>query len=247
MASGTYNFSPGTGGLIVGAFRRIQVARSQILAGHIADAVHEANLMQAEWSNGGPNLWTVENLTIQLIAGQGTYDIPPNTNDIVDAYISINETAQPYDANNDASTDANVLDPAKSVGPDRFIDSLGRTEFAQIPDKNVPGQPSSYWFQKGEAPKISFWPIPDQAMTFNYWRLRQIQDAKLVGGGAPDVPYLWLDAYTAGIAYRLSRIYAPALEQQRKMDAMEAWTKAAGQDTENVPLVFAPAIGSYWS
>ena len=37
-------------------------------------------------------------------------------------------------------------------------------------------------------------------------------------GGKAAVPYWWLNAYVADLAHRLSRIYAPNLEQLRKAD-----------------------------
>jgi hypothetical protein len=73
-----------------------------------------------------------------------------------------------------------------------------------------------------------------------------MQDANLSGGETPDIPYRWLDALCAGLSHRLARIYAPTLEQLRKADADEAWKVAATQDTENVPLVLAPNLRSYY-
>ena len=74
----------------------------------------------------------------------------------------------------------------------------------------------------------------------------QIEDAALTSGQTPDIPYLWLDAMVAGLSYRLARIYAPALEMQRKADAKEAWDIAAEQNVENVPVKISPAIGRYF-
>ena len=88
--------------------------------------------------------------------------------------------------------------------------------------------------------------MPDQAYQFNFWRLRQIQDANPANAGMPDIPYLWIDAFTAGLSHRLSRIYAPPLEQARKADADEAWLIAASQDVEDVPLFIAPDVGAYY-
>ncbi len=73
-----------------------------------------------------------------------------------------------------------------------------------------------------------------------------MQDANLPGGETPDVPYRWIDAIVAGLAHRLSRIYAPQMEQLRKADAVDAWTTAATQDVENVALTLAPSIGLYY-
>jgi hypothetical protein len=74
-----------------------------------------------------------------------------------------------------------------------------------------------------------------------------MQDANLPGGETPDLPYLWLDWFIAGMAHRLARPYATTeIEKMRKADAVEAWTIAATQNTENVPLTLAPMISGYY-
>lgn len=81
-----------------------------------------------------------------------------------------------------------------------------------------------------------------------------MQDANLPGGETPSVPYRWLDALVAGLAFRLGRIYPPqmpnmdpmAFRSALKADADEAWKSAAEQDVENVPLVLAPSLSRYY-
>jgi len=50
----------------------------------------------------------------------------------------------------------------------------------------------------------------------------------------------------AGLAYRLARIYAPALEDKRKTDYMEAWQIAADSDLENTPVRIIPRLSGYY-
>jgi hypothetical protein len=61
-----------------------------------------------------------------------------------------------------------------------------------------------------------------------------------------EIPYLWFDAFVAGLAYRLARIYNPQLEQIRKADAEEAWQQAASQNVENVDLYISPGLAFYF-
>ena len=65
-------------------------------------------------------------------------------------------------------------------------------------------------------------------------------------GETMDIPYLWLDAYVAGMAHRFARVYKPELEAVRKADAKEAWEIAAAQNTENTPLVLATQVSGYY-
>ena len=85
------------------------------------------------------------------------------------------------------------------------------------------------WSERSISPTVTFWPVPDSngPYTFDYFSVTQIQDANLAGGETPDLPYRWLDALVAGLSHRLARIYAPALEDKRKVDALRSLDWAA--------------------
>lgn len=223
--SGTFLFNPSNNEIIAQAFARIRVRRTEILAPHIQDAVMELNSMFSSMDNMGPNLWTVDLQTINLIQGQATYSVPSNTIQILDVYISFG-----------------------SPSTDRILYSLSRTEYASLSNKTSQGFPSQYWFDRLISPTITFYLTPDGngPYTANYYRFRQIQDSQVANGATAEVPQRWYDAIIAGLAHRLSRIYAPELEQIRKMDAEEAWRIAATQDVENTPLNIMPGLGTYW-
>lgn len=240
-------FQPTAAEIVLQAFRRIAIHRTQITIEHLTDARNELNLLQVEWANSGPNLWEVDNQTITLVPGQAVYDIDPGTIDILDAYVTDTVSTQPYDADNQATTDANVWNMPNAPTVDRIMTGLGRSEYMSLPQKQDQGSPTSFWYQKGIAQKISIWPVPMSAALFTYWRMRQIAGASLQNAATPELPYLWLDAAVAGLAHRLSRIYAPPLEPRRQADADAAWLKAAKTDTENVPLLITPDVGGYWA
>jgi hypothetical protein len=82
--------------------------------------------------------------------------------------------------------------------------------------------------------------------TMSYYRYRQIQDANPQQGGQAEIPYLWLDAFAAGMAHRLSRHYNPPVEDKRKADYVEAYGLASKQGTENVPLFISPGLSGYY-
>lgn len=226
--TGTFNFAPGAGEVVLNAFSRIGIRGPALSADHMQTARAEANFLQAEWSNKGPNLWAVDLQSVALIAGQATYTVPPETVMILDAYITTTYSG--------ASSN------------DRVIVPVSRTEYASYPDKTQQAPPTCYWFDRLIAPTITLWAAPDIAATYtlNYYRYRQIQDAALAGGMGLELPFLWLDAAAAGLAHRLSRHFAPSLEQLRKADAIEAYGIAAEQNVEGVPLYIAPMIAGYY-
>ena len=225
VTSGTYNFAPSLGEVVLNAYARIGVRRTEIAQTHLADARMEANLLLAKISNLQPNLWTVDLQALPLLQGASTYTVPAETVMILDAYIRYG-----------------------SPSTDRSIYPISRSEYSTYPNKNTQAFPTIFWFDRLISPTITLWPVPDGngPYTLFYYRVRQVQDAEYSNGQNIEIPYLWLDAFTAGLAYRLARIYAPSLEGQRKMDADEAWQQAATQNVENVNLVMSPGLSSYF-
>ena len=226
-ATGTYGFFPTTGELIVAAFRRIQIHRAELLTEHFTDAKTETNLMQVQWANLGPLVWTVDVQTITLAAGQSVYTIPPETVMLLDVYIST--------PNGDGTTS------------DRIITPLSRTEYASMPNKSGGGSPTSFWYDRTSAPTITLWPVPDGSeTTLSYYRFSQIQDATTANASTPQVLYLCLDAYVAGLAHRMARLYKPELEGVREADAAKAVNLMFNQLVENVPLYIGVQSQNYW-
>ena len=223
--SATYTFAPGIGEIGLNALSRIQIRPPAITQDHMIAMRMEGNLLQAQWSNQGVTLWSVDLQTMPLVQGTATYSVPANTVMILDAYISTG-----------------------SPPTNRYISPFSRTDFASLGNPTSQGFSTVFWFDRLIAPTITLWPVPDGSgpYTLSYWRYRQIQDAEYANGGNAEIPYLFLDAWAAGLAHRLSRHYAPSLEQLRKADAVEAFQIASAQNTENVPMYISPQIGNYY-
>lgn len=229
-SSGTYDFSISNGEVVLAAYERIKIFAPSIRISHMMTARRELNFLLAEAANKQVNLWKVDKVSVPLINGQSAYNVDPKTVMILDAWITTG-VSSPTDAN------------------DIYITPISRTEYASFANKQTPGRPTCYWFDRLIAPIVTMWPVPNQSnnFVFNYYRCIQMQDAGLAGGETPDLPYLWLDWFVAGMAHRLSRPYSTMdVEKQRKADAVEAWTIAATQNTENVPMTLSPNISSYY-
>lgn len=86
--SGTWAFFPAYGDFVLEAFDRIQKRASSLTQAELVSAYRSINLALSTWNNyAGPNLWTRELNTIQLTAGQPTYNLPSNTIQMLDVYI----------------------------------------------------------------------------------------------------------------------------------------------------------------
>jgi hypothetical protein len=225
--SGTYNYAPSLGELVLNAYGRIQLRPPALVAQHWLDARTESNLLQLEWANRGVQLWTVDPQSQLLTAGTSTYSVPSNTMAILDVYISTTSGGRTTD---------------------RLILGVSRSDYAAQPNKLAQGPPTMWWFDRLISPTITLWPVPDTGgpYTLNYYRYRLIQDALIANGVQPEMPIRWLDACTAGLSHRLARLHAPQLEQLRGGDAERAWGFASTQDVELVPIRIQPMIGDYY-
>lgn len=225
--SGSYNFSPSAGEIVLAAYQRIAIRPTELLITHLSTAALELNLLFQKMNNLQPNLFTVDLQALPITQGNATYSLPAETVMITNAYISVGSGTSKIDT---------------------LIWPLSQTEYASIANKSAQGKPTTFWFNRVISPTITLYLTPDGngPYTIYYYRVRQIQDATLPSGVNVEVPPRWLDALVAGLAHRLARIYQPQLEQIRKADADEAWAIAATQDTENVALNINPGLGGYY-
>ncbi len=223
--SQSYSWAPAFSDLIIAAYGRCQIRRTAITVDHLHDAAMAANLMQSDWSNEQVNLWTVDLQTISLLPGVATYDVDPATVMIMGSYIST------------------------GIGPqkDRIITSIDRDTYASYPDKGTPGNPTVYWYNAQIQPQITLWQPPDdhEPRTLKFYRARQMQDAVMPFGMQAEVPYRFLEAYVAGLAFKLSELYAPARMQELAAAAKAKFDRAKERDVENAPLRIVPAMSIY--
>lgn len=187
-----------------------------------------SNMMLARWSNQGVNLWAVDLITVPLVQGQATYSVDADTVMILDAYMEIdNGSGQPID---------------------RIILPISRTEYASYPNKEQQGFTTTYWFDRLISPTVTLWPVPDgtSAQYLKYYRVRRIQDSNYTNGQQVEVPYLWLEAFAYGLAYRLAQIWSPAIAQTIKPMADESYAIAADQNVEQAQQYISPQISGYF-
>jgi len=183
------------------------------------------NLLFADWANRGINMWCFEQGTITLVAGTATYDLPSDTVDLLEHVIRTGAGS--------ASTQA-----------DLNITRISVSTYATIPNKLQQARPIQVWIERRQsAPRITVWPVPDNTTTYTfvYWRLRRIDDA---GGGVNtmDVPFRFLNAMVAGLAYYLALKVPGGMERVGLLKAQydEAWTLASEEDREKAAVRFVP-------
>lgn len=225
--TGTTTYSPSTGNLVLSAYARLQMRRTELTQQHLEDALQEANFLQVEFINRQPNLWTSELLQIPLVAGTATYNLPASLICFMAVYITTSGGG--------------------GGAIDRICAPLSTYEYSALPNKTVESFPNQYWFNRQITPQITMWPVPDNSQTYtlNMQYLRQLDDAGLASGTTPQIPYRWIDAFVAGLASRLAQIYKPEMSTILDAKAERSWQIAAKEDTEDVPLYVMPGLNWY--
>lgn len=226
--SGTYAFNPSLGELTLYAYNMAGVRNTALLQEHMQAAKMATNMMLASWANQGVNLWAVDLITVPLVQGQATYSVDGNTVMILDAYMEIdNGSSQPID---------------------RIILPISRTEYASYPNKEQQGFTTTYWFDRLISPTVTLWPVPDgtSAQYLKYYRVRQIQDSNFTNGQTVEIPYLWLEAFADGLAYRLAKIWNPPIAVGLKAIADQSYDIAARQNIEQAQQYISPQISGYY-
>lgn len=225
--SGTASWTPDIAEIIEEAYERAGV---EIRTGYqFKSARRSLNLLFQEWANKGLNLWTVEAGDIMLDYGVGEYDLPDDTVDIIEHVIRQNEG-----------------NPATQV--DLVIPRIALPTFAAIPNKLTTGRPIQvYVDRQAPTPKIHVWPTPNMADTyiFRYWRLRRIQDTGQPGSNTVDMPFRFVPAIVAGLAYYLALKTPEAMDRVSLLKTLydEAFQEAADEDRDRSPVRFIPHMG----
>lgn len=239
--SGTTTFNLNLNELVEEAFER---CGSELRTGYdLRTARRSLNLLTIEWANRGINLWTIEQGSIPLTLGTITYSLPVDTIDLLDHVVRTGTGQNQNDIN---------------------ITRISESTYSTIPNKNAQGRPIQVWInrQSGASypdglippgveisyPSINVWPAPNLSnyYTFVYWRLRRIQDAGTGGTATQDIPFRFLPAMVAGLAYYLS-MKIPNVDPNRRMelksDYEQQFQMAADEDREKASLRLAPRVG----
>jgi hypothetical protein len=220
--SGVANFNLDLTEIVEEAFERVG---SEMRTGYdLRTARRSMNLMFADWANRGLNMFTYEQGSIPLVAGQATYNLPEDTVDLLEHVIRTGAGS--------AATQADLT-----------ITRISVSTYATIPNKLQQARPIQVWIERLNTPRITVWPTPDnsQPYTFVYWRLRRIQNAG-DGINTMDMPFRFLPCMVAGLAYYLALKVPGGTERLGvlKQQYDEAWELASTEDREKAAVRFVP-------
>ena len=185
------------------------------------------NLLLAEWSNRGLNLWTIQKQTAALAA---------NTTEL-------SGTALYGAAASDASQIVEITDLVirDSSNNEFSTTSISRSTYLNYTVKTTSGRPSQYYFERTINPKLFLYPAADTTYTLVYYALVRMKDSGAYTNNA-EIPFRFLPCLTAGLAYYIAMKKAPDRIQLLKQIYEDEFQRAAAQDGERTSLFLTPKV-----
>ncbi len=179
--SGTRDFSLNAATAIEEAF---ELAGLEYRTGYDGvTARRSMNIMFADWSNRGIQLWEVEQVSLTLTQGQVSYDLNEYDIDILDAIIRRNVNSQQTDFQ---------------------IDRIDRNEYLNIPNKNTQARCTQYYVERTITPKLYVWPAPENStdvLVSSRWK--RIQDISAAVNDV-DIPSRFMPCLVSGLAFYIA-------------------------------------------
>jgi len=188
-------------------------------------------LLAIEWANRGLNLWTVDGpVVVNLQPGLERYSLPEDTIDLVEHVIRQPSTSS-------------------ASAQDIPLDRWSFAEYSALPNKMAPGRPTLIHVRRAIRPYFVVWMVPPSNSSYQvvYWRLRRMRSVGQGGAGVPDIPWRFVPAMIAGLAFYLALKSKEkgALDrvQLLKSEYEEQFGLAADEDRDRAPVRFVPGGG----
>lgn len=202
-------------------------------------------LLSIEWANRGLNLWTIDGpTTVDLEPGVYKYDLPCDTVDLIEHNI------RTWPPGNGAALYAGYGDWSPWYGANQPSDlPLTRftvSEYAVIPNKLAQGRPSIINIRRAIQPYVLLWQVPPSTPFYQlvYWRLKRIPTLGVGGESQPAIPWRFVPAITAGLAFYMSLKSTDPKALQKvqllKTEYEEQFQLASDEDRDRASFNFVP-------
>lgn len=201
--SGTYGFNPQLADHIDEAFERCGIDPAELKGRHIKSATRSANLMLTDWPNFGYKQFTLAFQSAAVVDGTATITLPIGAYDIFHATL-------------------------KRSGVESEMRPISRSDYNAVHDKTSEGKPDRYFVDKSSfmdglpQTTVYLWQTPENSTdTIEMWYMRMQQEAGALQEN-PDIGPLYQEAFAAGLAFFLSKKYAPDRQDILRTDYLGA-------------------------
>jgi len=215
--SGTRVFALNTADVIEEAY---ELAGLELRTGYDANAARRClNIMFADWSNRGVQLWEVEQVTTNLVKDTSSYSLNTYDIDVLDAVIR--------------RTSGGTVN-------DLQMERIDRSEYFNIPVKSSTGRPSQFYLERTKTPTIYLYPTPenstDQLITYRWKRMEDISGSQ----DDQDLPSRFIPCMVSGLAYYISVKKNPQKAMMLKQMYEEDFNRAYESDRDRSSLRLVP-------
>jgi hypothetical protein len=215
--SGSKNFELDVADYVEEAFERCGL---EVRTGYdLKTAKRSLNLMLADWANRGLNQWTIKQRTLNLVVGDGDYNLGTDVIDVLSVV-------------------------CRRSGTDYSMDRLSRDEFINIPTKTTQGRPNQFFLDRQLTPNLKIWPVPDETDVILYDALTRMDDADIYTN-TMDMPFRFYPCLAAGLAYYIALKRAPNRVQMLKAVYEEEFERAATEDRDRSSFNVVPKYEYY--
>jgi len=182
------------------------------------------DILMKEWANRGINLWTISESSSSVAASTTTVTLDTDSIDVLDCVWRTGTGSGQFD---------------------RQMTRISVSQWANTANKNQTGDPSLYWVNRLlTGPVVTIWPVPTDAGTLVYWKVRRIEDTGSYTN-TMDIPPRFLPALTTGLAYYLAMKSPNAVERLPliQQEYNRQFDLASQEDREKAPLRLIPDLG----
>lgn len=126
---------------------------------------------------------------------------------------------------------------------DTVISGVSRDEYLQMPQKNITGRPSIFYFDRTITPSLYIWPAPTQyynAIDYSY--KKAMQDVGLYTNTL-EIPARFYPALVAGLSFKLALKFNNQIAEMLNQEYQNIFNLATIEDSEDV--IFS--INQGWS
>jgi len=192
------------------------------------------NILFQEWGNRGIHYWEIGNTNLDLVEGQAEYIFYRSSDDGTSATTSPTNGLYGFSDITEASFRQNYSTPTASTDQsDLPLTKVDRSTYAAFSNKAVKGTPSQYWVQRFiDKTTMTIYPTPDSTAASNYINLYYVSRVKDAGAytNVGDVPYRFVPAMVAGLAFYLAQKWALDRVQQLKLFYEDELLRALQED-----------------
>lgn len=191
----------------------------------LATARRSLNLLMLEWQNRGFNMFMVDSGTLSVSSGTATYDMPVDTIDVIEHQIRTGSGTTQVDYN---------------------LGRISAAEYARQGTKNMTGRPTQIYVDRAsDGVHITLWPVPDQAYTLSYYRMKGLDGLASGIGTTAGIPPRFVPALVAGLAFDLAVKKKPESAPALKALYEEQFKRAADEDESRATFRAVPDMRGY--